>query len=260
VEKSLAMNKAFRFDRGRAACLLLHGFASTPSEVRWLGEQLYRRGYTVRGVLLAGHGTAPEDLAQTRWPDWYRSAEKAFLELKENHQVVFVAGVSMGGLLALMLAARYPGSVAAVVTAGTPGGRRFFRDWRIHLVPVLKYFLRFQRRNVPEDIKRLHEKMGRVYYAKRPLAAVHSLLKLVSRVEKLLPGVRCPVLIMHSRTDDVIRWQSAVSIQRHLPGTGRVSYVEQSTHIITMDKERDVVLERIDEFFRQIMGKEGVQF
>ncbi len=254
-----AMKEAFYFRGGQAACLLIHGFASTPSEVRWLGEKLHQQGFTTQGVMLTGHGVTPEDLARTQWSDWYHSAEEAFLELKQRYEIVFVIGVSMGGLLALMLAANYPNHVTAVVTAGTPGGRRFFRDRRIHLAAVAKYFVPYQERRVPADIKKLHEEMGRVYYSKRPLAAVHSLLKLVDSTIKLLPRVTCPTLIMHSRSDDVIHWQSAPFIKKHL-SNARLGFVENSAHIITVDQEREKVLMYIEGFFREIMEEEGVMF
>ena len=42
---------------GESACLLLHGFTSSPYEMRLLGEYLGREGYTVSIPLLPGHGT-----------------------------------------------------------------------------------------------------------------------------------------------------------------------------------------------------------
>ncbi|MBO8168427.1 MAG: alpha/beta fold hydrolase [Thermoanaerobacteraceae bacterium] len=258
MKKLPAQAKPFYFNDRKAVCLLIHGFASTPSEVRWLGEQLYGRGYAVRGVLLTGHGTTPEEFAQTGWPQWYRSVEQAFLELKERHDRILTVGVSMGGLLALMLAADYPQAVSGVVTAGTPGARRFFRDWRIHLTPLIKHFIPYHIRQIPEDKKRLHRQMGRVYYVKRPLSAVHSLLKLTDVVKKRLPQVYAPVLVMHSRADATIHPGSARFIYSRL-GTQnkKLFYVERSDHIITLDKERDLVLNCIDGFFREIMGYQG---
>jgi len=58
----------FRLRGGNRGCLLLHGFAGTPPEVRGLGEHLAANGFDVLAPLLAGHGLTPEAMAQTRWP------------------------------------------------------------------------------------------------------------------------------------------------------------------------------------------------
>ena len=97
-------------------CLLLHGFTATPDEVRPLGEALAAAGFPVRAVRLAGHGTTPADLAR------HRLARLAGVGRGRRWRPscattprVAVAGVSLGALLALLLAARRPPEVAAVV-------------------------------------------------------------------------------------------------------------------------------------------------
>lgn len=247
------MKDAFYLAGGKPLCLLLHGFASTPSEVRWLGQQLNLRGYTVKGVLLAGHGTTPEQLAETSWRDWYNSAQTTLLDLVEQHRPIFVVGVSMGGLLALKLAAQHPKKVTAVVTAGTPISRRFFLDWHIHLVPLAKHFIAYQQRKISADAKEMHQQMGRVYYTRRPLSAAHQLLKLVDSVKQDITNINCPALIMHSKADKVINWRSAVELQRRLGNKAQLQLVAHSDHIITIDREKEQVLERMDKFFREIM-------
>ncbi len=64
-----------RFHRGGlTGCLRPPGLAASPHEVAWLAADLAGRGCTVLAPRLAGHGTAPGDLARTRWRDWYASA------------------------------------------------------------------------------------------------------------------------------------------------------------------------------------------
>jgi len=59
----------FFFEGGPTGCLLIHGFSSSPPEMRLMGEYLAGKGLTVLGVRLAGHGTSPEDMATTAWRD-----------------------------------------------------------------------------------------------------------------------------------------------------------------------------------------------
>jgi carboxylesterase len=56
--------------------VLVHGFTSTPYEVRYLGEHLAREGFTVRAPLLPGHGATLDELDRTTWHDWADSVER----------------------------------------------------------------------------------------------------------------------------------------------------------------------------------------
>jgi esterase/lipase len=87
-------------------CLLIHGFTGSPPELLPLGKYLAERGCMVAAPLLAGHGTRVEDLAATSWQDWLQSAADALKRLREEPiERIFLIGISMGGLLSLMLAA-----------------------------------------------------------------------------------------------------------------------------------------------------------
>src|SRR5215470_18932258 len=96
----------------RPACLLIHGFTGTPWDVRPLGEALARAGHAVRAVRLPGHGTTPRAMLEATAPDWLLACDEALAELPGPR--VAVAGLSLGALLALVLAARHPRRVAAV--------------------------------------------------------------------------------------------------------------------------------------------------
>lgn len=105
---------AFLLEAGRTGVLLLHGFTASPTEMRPLGEFLHRSGFTVLGVRLEGHGTNPGDLARTGWQDWLASAATGLWELEQRCDLVFAAGLSMGGVLAAVLAERSPGRLRAL--------------------------------------------------------------------------------------------------------------------------------------------------
>ena len=93
------------------AVLLLHGWTGSPAHLRLLGGELNQAGFAVHAPLLAGHGTALEDMAETGWRDWMRSAvEGSFLVGDKRLHLV---GLSMGGLMALLMA---PVLDAATVT------------------------------------------------------------------------------------------------------------------------------------------------
>src|SRR2546423_5655955 len=190
--------RPFRIHGGVRGCLLIHGFAGTPPEMRGLGQFLAAGGYDVMGPLLAGHGLTPEAMASTRWPDWVRSAETALNELRRDCAEVFVGGQSLGATLALHLAATHP-EVSGVITMAAMGSPAYFRDWRIRVIRGLKYVVRWHVPGTdsdlgdPDAVRRLHS------YARRPTVCIESLMQLLRVVERELPRVKAPALIMHGR-------------------------------------------------------------
>lgn len=110
-------NQAFQDEKHQAflwradthkAVLLIHGFPGTPAEMRSLGEHLHHtHGWTAQGVLLPGFGADLETLPQRTFDDWFNAIECAYLDLRQHHQQVVIAGLSMGGALSINLAAKY---------------------------------------------------------------------------------------------------------------------------------------------------------
>ena len=98
---------------GRAV-LLVHGLTGTPYEMKYLAHFFHERGYTVSCPRLANHGQPLDVLKQTKWTEFYDSVRKAFFDLRSNHDKIFVAGLSMGALLSLVLAEEYPEAVTGV--------------------------------------------------------------------------------------------------------------------------------------------------
>jgi carboxylesterase len=236
-----AQLQPFRLRGGNRGCLLLHGFAGTPPEVRGLGEHLASQGYDVLAPLLAGHGLTPEAMARTRWPDWVRSAEDAFSSLRADCREVFVAGQSLGGTLALHLAANQP--LNGVIAMGAMGSPRFFKDWRLRVIGGLKYFVPW---HVPDEadcdlgdpgaLRSLHS------YVRRPSVCIQSLLQFLRVIEAELPRISAPALILHGRRDRTVDVGNAPFILDRIGSSDkRLTWFEGSGHTITVDLEREAV-------------------
>lgn len=237
----------FTLPAGADGVLLIHGFTGSPAEMRPLGRYLHERGLTVAAPLLPGHGATPADLNRRRWQEWLACAEAALAELQAARRRVFVAGLSMGALLTLLLAARQPNLAGAIVYSPAI----IVNDPRSYLVAVLKYLIP----SVPKPVDYFADPAARVAlwtYPVYPTAAAHELMKLIGAARRALPSVACPLLIIYSRRDPTIHPRSAQAIydgvrsaEKHLIELG------DSGHVITLDSEWEQAAEESYRFMAQ---------
>jgi carboxylesterase len=234
----------FLFPGGPAGCLLVHGFSGSPPEMRLMGEYLAGQGLTVRGVRLAGHGTSPEDMATTTWRDWVASAEAGLRELEARCEQVFAAGLSMGGLIAMHLAAHH--SVAGIVVMSAPA---HIADWRFRLLPLAQHFIRWFTPDIESDLTDPEAEKHLSAYQVLPVPCLVSLGELIRLVRRELPQVKVPALIMQGEKDHHVPADSARVIFEEL-GTADKELVwwPNSGHCITVDSERGAVWARAYEF------------
>jgi carboxylesterase len=128
----------YQLPGGRSGVLLIHGLTGTPTEMRFVAKGLNRNGFTVHAMQLAGHCGTEEDLLKTGWHDWYRSVCEAADRLRSEVDHMFVAGLSMGALLALKLAADRPDQVDGL---GLYGSTFFYDGWTIPWIGRLSFML-----------------------------------------------------------------------------------------------------------------------
>ncbi|WP_124728342.1 alpha/beta hydrolase [Staphylospora marina] len=238
----------FFYPEGKTGILLIHGFSGTPSELRPMGEYFKSRGFTVYAPLLPGHGTSPEDMEKTGWKDWWQAVLDAHDRMmREDLDHLFVAGLSMGGVLSLMLAAERP--VHGVISMCAPV---WIRDRRAFLADLVKYVYRFKPRSVHRDPE---IEAHLVPYDRTPVKCVGELLRLIRRMKKKLPEVKVPALVVQAARDELILEKSAHYILDHLGSSEkRLKWYEKSTHIITVDKERMKLFRDVEAFVRTVTG------
>jgi carboxylesterase len=224
-------------------CLLVHGLTATAEEMRPLGEALAARGFPVRAVRLAGHGTDLASLAGTGWAEWFASVTEGLAGLQAVVPRIVVAGMSLGGLLALHLAATRPAAVAGLVLCGTP----IRLGVRVRCLPVLTRLPWVARRlatipkvNGKPDIADPAMRAASQSYPAVPLRAVLELLRLQAVVRRELPGVRQPALLLHGRHDHSVPVANLELLRRELGSRSIETHVlERSWHVITLDYDRD---------------------
>jgi carboxylesterase len=223
----------------QVGCLLIHGFTGTPLEMRGIGEHLANEGCTALSVRLAGHATRLEDMLPTSWRDWYASVRDGYEMLRAACKQVFVIGLSLGGVLALTLASRYP--LDGVVALATP--HHLPQDPRLHLINLIALFKPFYPKGSPGWFD--HDAYDRhVSYPADPTKCFLELKKLIDIMQSGLPHVTAPVLLVYSRQDPTVREEDGhmQAIMEGLRSHDKASlWIEGSGHVITCDAKRQEV-------------------
>ncbi len=243
----------FFIKKGKVGCLVNHGFTGSPYEVRELGEYLAARDITVSGPAIAGHATDYHDMALSRWPDWYASVRTALDELRQHCDVVFVAGLSLGGLQTLHLATHYK-DIRGIVSLAAPvqvaGALAPIGNFLFRYTPV-KYLHRFHK-NPPPDLKNKEALKGFACYDHTPMVCVLSILEYMAHVKADLAEVRCPILIMQGNEDHTVQPENANVIYANV-GTADKELIrlENSYHVVTKDFEKETVFQKTYEFIKK---------
>jgi carboxylesterase len=240
----------FHFEApGDLACLLIHGFTGSPQEVRSLGQHLADQGITAHGILLTAHGTAPDQLALATKEHWVDDVDAALSKLEASGKRVFLCGFSMGGALALNIAARRQRDprVLGVITMSAP---LVLVDWRQSLTPVARLLRRWQRWGRP-DIKDQRQWVHHVGYRSfHPLAAVQ-LLRLLRETRRLALDVRQPLLVIHAHQDNTVPAFNAELIVASVSSPDRrVVWLDNCFHVVTVDFDAELVREEVFKFIR----------
>lgn len=229
----------FFLEGGSTGVLLIHGFTGSPPELRLVGDYLHDRGCTVSAPLLPGHGTSVEEMNECEWRDWTRATAKALEDLRSRCETVFAAGLSMGSLLVIDVAARFDLSGAILYSPALKVTNRL-----IYLAPLLKYLVPKRPKSGETDLTDPQAQRHCWSYEAFPSFAAHELLKLIRRTRELLPQVTCPLLIIHSTGDEMIGADSAqFAYERAGSQDKELITLHDSGHVITVDNEWTLVAE-----------------
>jgi len=264
-------DRSFTLRGGRTGFLLVHGLAGTPVELKFVAKGLAREGFTVQCCQLAGHCGSADDLEATHWPDWFADVTAAHDRLRGQCDHVIAGGLSMGAVLALHLAAQRPreldGLVLYAPTFWYDGWAipwyRFLLKLGVHLPIARRY--RFYERD-PFGVKDPYIRSlvaGAVMSGNSaeaglyaiPAKSLRELWRLANVVTAELPSIDVPALVVQAREDDISSVANAVHLQRRLGGLVDTLMLDDSYHMVTIDRQRDLVIERTVAFARWLESR-----
>lgn len=251
---------SLRYAGNRTGFLLIHGLGGTPVELRLVARAIHRAGHTVHCPQLAGHCGTEADLLATNWRDWAGSVLAELDRMKQVCDRVIVGGLSMGAVMAIHIAAERPDDVDGLAlyapTLWYDGWSipryAFLLKWLINTPLGRRYSFTEREPYGIKDLRTRQMIMGAMSSGdstqaglmSTPSRALQQMWGLIAQTRRQMPSVRCPALLVHAREDDIASLANAFHIQRHLGGVVDAVILDDSYHLVTIDQQRHIVVDR----------------
>jgi len=251
----------FELGVGPGACLLVHGFTGTPWDVRPLGEALAAGGFRVRGLLLPGHGRTPQAMLEAGARDWLAACEEGLAAFREPR--VAVVGLSMGALLALVLAARQRTRVQAVACLApalrfkspVTRGLQLGGPISVTLAARLRPWVHKSTTDLLDPDARAEAPVLTAW----PLVRLGDLWEVQHLAWRAAQQVEAPVLLAVARNDHVVDSRGARALAKRLTRARSIRFIEldRGAHIMPRDEGRRVLEAEVLGFLRRARDLDG---
>lgn len=236
----------FFFEAGPRAVLLLHGFTGSSSDVRMLGRFLEKKGYTTYAPHYRGHGVPPEELIQSNADEWWTDVLAAYENLKEQgYQEIAVAGLSLGGVLALKLGVSKP--LKGIITMCSPMTMRTTSIMFEGVINYAREYKQAEKKSLEEIEKEI------VAIQTKGMPSLVGLQQLVQNVRHEIDHLYTPIFVAQATHDEVIDPQSATIIYNRVESDDKhIKWYEDSKHVITLGNDKEQLHEDIYHFLESL--------
>jgi len=242
-------------EEGSHGVLLLHGFGDTPQTLSLLARRLAKSGYGVFAPLLPGHGRDMAAFQRARAEDWVDAAKSSLARMQQRHAFVSVIGLSMGGALAVLIAADTKMISSLVLIAPYLG-----MPIQIRLAAATHWLWgplagEINARN-PRSIRDPIERERNLAYGAVTGRTLFELSKVVKRSRRALPGVTAPTLVILSKEDPRVAPAVGEFALKTLGARDKkLVWTEGAGHIITVDYGRERVFSEVEKWLRVHGGR-----
>jgi esterase/lipase/1-acyl-sn-glycerol-3-phosphate acyltransferase len=234
--------------------VLAHGYLASPRQLRPLAEYLHSAGISVYVVRLPGHGTAPQQLTRVRWEDWLDCLARGCGLVRQHCENVVAGGFSLGGALALVLAARLRGRLDGVFGINTPIK---LRDRRAPLVgPLLGWHGALRLLGLADGEYRLSNEeteSPEINYGFDYLRGIRELRRAGRACLRALGDVTAPALIVQADADPIVSPAGGRLLLARLGSQDKVlTTLPFDRHMIVRDEGAEAVFSLVARFVRRI--------
>lgn len=246
----IKLPQPFTFEAGPRGVLLLHGFTGHSADVRMLGRFLEKKGYTSHAPIYRGHGKEPEELVKANADEWWEDVQSAFNHLKElGCQEIAVAGLSLGGVLGLKLA--YSEQIKGVIPMCAP----MFFDNETELTKSYRFKAKEFKQLEGKDADTVEREVDKLIKDSQDM--FRDLGSFITEVSNNIDTIYIPTFVVQSKQDEMINTDSANYIYKNVETEQKdIKWYEESSHVITMDKEKEQLNEDIYQFLESLDWKE----
>ena len=228
--------------------LLLHGFTGSAAHMRKLAEELSRRGHSVRTINLPGHATTEDDMAKATWQSWLYEVKQASMEMMNEMDTFTICGLSMGGVLALLVAEQMKVDACVPISAPMAVKNR--------LLPLAGLFAPLLPRIAWAPPGERHASLDSTYdfgYTSFPTAKGADLNQLIKLARRNLYNITCPILCVQSEADETIWEGSADTILEGVSsGIRQKLWLKDVPHVCTISRELPAIADAIDKLMLRV--------
>ena len=190
--------------------VLIHGFTASPTEVKPLGDYLYKKSdesFLIRSILLPGHGIDGEEgykaLDTVAFQDWIDDVNKKITSFSNKYSCpVIIIGLSMGALLTIQFLhyefVRNDKIKASILLSPA----LFIKSPFFPLIKYIKYFKKYQFKG--KDSEEFFKKYNLFSYTIRSLKASDEFRKLLNETKPLIESIACPILSYLAQEDELV--------------------------------------------------------
>lgn len=228
--------------------LLTHGFTASPTEMLPLGKYLHKKGFTVHGVRLAGHGTNYRDLPNYTCSDWIKSVNKGLALLSKNCESIIPIGISMGAILSLILVHQHPKVEFKKLVLLAPAFE--LKTKLVKLIPFISIFQKYLYKG--DDVLQYYKDHNLYAYYYYPTQGIAEFEKLRKAFNNTSIQIKIPTLISYGDLDDTISIAAIEPVIRtkFAPQTAKVKSYPNSRHNFTTDPDAQDLFEGIYGFIK----------
>ena len=249
-------------DINKGVVLLFHGLTGTPFELKKYAQFLFNQGYDVYAPCLPGHGGRAAEIYTVKYQDWLCFVEEKFLELTKKYENIFASGICLGAVLSIYLAIKFPDKLKGIIPCSTT---LYLDGWRLPwyrifmplgLATILRFYYNYpecephgiKNEKTRAVIKKLLAKSD-VGMNEFPMTGFYELLKLSKYIRRNLSKITTPVLLFHSKEDDLTSTKSAEIVYNKISSKDKEKIIlYNSYHMIFYDNEKEFVFNKIAEF------------